>query len=67
MWVGAGIGFTSPQDVVHNYTFRLEFQSTNNIVEYEALLLGMDIVKDMRNKSLKIVGDYNLVIMQVKD
>ncbi len=55
----------SPNHKVFNFAFRLEFDSTNNVAEYEALLLGLDIAKDMQIKNLKIIGDSDLIISQV--
>jgi hypothetical protein len=37
------------------------------VVEYEALLLGLEIAKDMGIKILNIKGDSDLVILQVKN
>jgi hypothetical protein len=37
------------------------------VVEYEALLLGLEISKDMGIKALNIKGDFDLVILQVKN
>jgi hypothetical protein len=37
------------------------------VAEYEALLLGLEIAKDMGIKILNIKGDSNLVILQVKN
>jgi ribonuclease HI len=44
---GAGIVLVSRTEKSYNIAFRLEFDATNNVVEYEALLLGLEIVKDM--------------------
>ena len=41
---------------IHNtsqgHAFRLEFQCTNNIAEYEALLLGLHLLKDLGAKKV---------------
>ena len=37
------------------------------MVEYEALLLGVEIAKDMGIKMLSIKGNSNVVILQVKN
>ena len=39
----AGIVITSPKGKIFNFAFRLEFEATNNVSEYEALLLGIEI------------------------
>jgi ribonuclease HI len=38
---------TSPSGKSFNFSYRLEFEATNNVAEYEALLLGLGIAKDM--------------------
>jgi ribonuclease HI len=63
---GACIMFTSPSDELLYYSFRLEFEATNNVVEYEALLLGLNIAKDLGIKILHIIGDSDLIVCQVK-
>lgn len=62
----AGVRLVSPKDKIFNFAFRLEFDTTNNVAEYEALLLGLDIAKDMQIKNLKIIGDSDLIISPVK-
>ena len=64
---GAGIVLISPTEKVHHYAFGLEFDATNNIAEYEALLIGLEIAKDMGIKILNIKGDSDLIILQVKN
>ncbi|KAK8567175.1 hypothetical protein V6N13_005087 [Hibiscus sabdariffa] len=41
--LGRGVGavLISPKNVHHPFTSRLEFFSTNNVVEYEACVLGL--------------------------
>jgi hypothetical protein len=45
----------------------LEFDATNNVAEYEALILGLEICKDKGIKCLNIKGDSDLVIQQLKN
>ena len=40
---GVGVVIISPEGKVFNFAFRLEFEATNNVAEYEALLLGIEI------------------------
>jgi hypothetical protein len=63
---GAGIVLISPEGKVFNFAFKLEFEATNNVVEYEALLLSIEIAKDMKIKILSIKGDSDLVVQQIK-
>jgi ribonuclease HI len=64
---GAGMVLKSPTGKTYNFSFRLEFDATNNVADYEALLLGLKISKDMGIKILNIKGDSDLVILQVKN
>ena len=66
---GKGDGFviTSPIGQGFNFFFRLEFEATNNVAEYEELLLRLEIAKDMGIKMLNIRGDSDLIILQVKN
>jgi ribonuclease HI len=38
----------------------LTFECTNNVVEYEALILGLERTRRMGIKLLKIFGDFDL-------
>ena len=41
---------------------RLEFECTNNIVEYEALVHGLRKSIELNIKNLKVFGDYEIVV-----
>lgn len=41
----------------HFISFRLAFEYTNNIVEYEALVLGLQKAIDLNISILKVVAD----------
>ena len=64
---GADIVIISPSDKVYNFAFRLEFEESNNVAKYEALLLGLETAKDMGIKMLNIKGDSDLVFLQIKN
>ena len=55
---------------IHNtnkgHACKLCFSCTNNIAEYEALLLGLHILKDLGAKKISAQGDSELVIRQIK-
>ncbi len=57
----------SPLGHIFKFAYQLEFEATNNVVEYEALLLGLDLAKALRIKLLSIKGDFDLIIMQLKN
>ena len=44
--------------------FRLDFPISNNEAEYEALLTGLRIAKDLDVKSIQVFCDYKLVSSQ---
>ena len=58
----ARIVLTSPSNQKFNFAYRLEFDASNNMVEYRALLLGLEIAKDMGIKVLSIKGDSYLIV-----
>ena len=64
---GVGIVIISPSSKVYNFSFRLEFEASNNVAEYEELLLGLETAKDMGIKMLNIKGDSDLVVLQIKN
>jgi ribonuclease HI len=64
---GVGIVLQAPNGEVLKFSYRLEFDATNNVAEYEALLLGLELCKDRGVKCLNIKGDSDLVIQQLKN
>ena len=55
----------SPERDKLKYKVRLQYQTTNNEVEYEALLKGLELAESIRAKSILILGDSQLVIGQI--
>ena len=47
------------------YKVRLQYQATNNEVEYETLLKGLELAKSIDAESILILGDSQLVMGQV--
>jgi ribonuclease HI len=64
--VGAGVVFISPTQETIPLSYKLEFETTNNVVEYEALVLGLRATKDMKIEELVVFGDVELIVHQVK-
>jgi ribonuclease HI len=62
---GVGVVLISPSKETIHLSFKLDFRTTNNIAEYEALLLGLNSAKEMGIKGLKVFGDADLIIQQV--
>ena len=48
------------------YAIRLQFLATNNVAEYEALLIGLSLSKALRANSLIVQANSQLIIGQVK-
>ena len=65
--VGAGVVFTSPKGELLQFSFQLDENRvlTNNQAEYEALIIGLEIAKELNIRHLKVSGDSQLVIRQV--
>lgn len=62
---GAGIVFITPQGAPIPLSFKLKFSCTNNMDEYEALVLGLQIAIKLNFKSIKIISDSQLFVKQV--
>ncbi|XP_071713079.1 uncharacterized protein [Rutidosis leptorrhynchoides] len=52
---GAGLVLTGPHQEEHTYALRFNFKVTNNEAEYEALLAGMRMAKEL---GVKMLQDY---------
>jgi ribonuclease HI len=63
--VGAGMVLVSPTQETIPLSYKLEFETTNNVAEYEALVLGLRAAKDMGIKEISMFGDAELVVNQV--
>jgi ribonuclease HI len=62
---GAGVVLISPSKDAMHLSFKLDFKTTNNITDYEALLLGLNFTKEMGIKGMKVFGYVDLIIQQV--
>ncbi|GJW09111.1 reverse transcriptase domain-containing protein [Tanacetum coccineum] len=62
---GAGLVLLSPTKMEYTYALRLNFESTSNQADYEALLAGLRIAKKMGVQSLSINVDSKLVASQI--
>ena len=47
------------------YALRLEFSATNNDAEYEAVLAGLEIAKEIGIRSIYIYSDSKLIVNQI--
>jgi ribonuclease HI len=48
------------------FSYRLEYDCTNNIDEYKSLLIGIKLALNRNIKCLKVTWDYDMVVSQVK-
>ena len=62
-----GLILVSPKRIIIKKSIRLDFSTTNNEVEYEALLEGMSMVQKMGGMIVEMFSDLRLVIGQVNE
>ncbi|CAL2271276.1 unnamed protein product [Prunus armeniaca] len=62
---GAGLVLISPDEVVIEYALHFKFHDSNNETEYEALLAGLRLAKEMGARQIQIFSDSQLVVHQV--
>ncbi|XP_059627692.1 uncharacterized protein LOC132270533 [Cornus florida] len=65
MGAGIGIQLQTPEGTTLSQVIRLEFSATNNEAEYEALIAGLKLAKELKIKNLMAYSDSQLVIRQV--
>ena len=65
--VDAGVVFVSPCQETIPLSYNLEFEATNNVPEYEALVLGLRVAKDTELEELSVFGDAYLIVHQIKN
>ncbi|KAL6175171.1 hypothetical protein ACLB2K_051814 [Fragaria x ananassa] len=63
---GAGISLVSPSGGRYSYSFQLEWRCTNNQAEYEAVIIGLEMLLDLDAQDVDILGDSLLVINQLR-
>jgi hypothetical protein len=49
-----------------SHSYKLNFQCTNNVVEYEALILGLKLLNKVGAKHIMVRGDSELIIKKIK-
>ncbi|XP_057789942.1 uncharacterized protein LOC131006784 [Salvia miltiorrhiza] len=62
---GAGIVFVTPERQVLPFSFTLTENCSNNVAEYQALILGLEMALNMQQSHLKVYGDSKLVVNQI--
>ena len=64
---GAGLILTSPDGIDTEFTLRFGFQASNNEVEYEAVIVGLNLAHFMEADQLEVSSDSQLVVKQIED
>ena len=62
---GIGVVLQSPEGDKLKHKVRLQYQTTNNEVEYEALLKRLELAKSVEAKSILVLRDSQLIMGQV--
>ena len=61
----AGIVIISPKGIKTTLSFNLAFKCTNNQVEYEALMIGLEILLELGVQEVHIIRDFQLVLWKL--
>ena len=62
---GGGVILISPEGHRIHSALRFKFDASNNEAEYEALLAGLCIARELKVENLAIVSDSQLVVNQI--
>ena len=62
---GAGVILTGQGNTLLEYALRFDFKASNNMAEYEALVVGVQLTLDLGADSLNIFSHSQLVVNQV--
>ena len=62
--LGAGIVLTSPKQDQLRYVLQIHFSASNNVAEYEAVIHGLNVAKDIGIRRILCLGDSDLVVQQ---
>ncbi|XP_071912401.1 uncharacterized protein [Coffea arabica] len=62
---GAGVIFYTPKADILLYSFTLTRWCSNNVAEYQALILDLETAIDMKQLHLRVYGDSKLVVNQL--
>ncbi|XP_059638670.1 uncharacterized protein LOC132280937 [Cornus florida] len=65
MGASIGIKLQTPKRTSLSQALRLEFRATNNETEYEVLLNGLKLAKELRVSNLTAFSDSQLIVRQV--
>src|ERR1041385_2190306 len=62
--LGAGVVLTSPRGDQLHYVLQIHFAASNNVAEYEALVHGIKLAKEIGIRNIECFGDSDLVVQQ---
>ncbi|KAL0290426.1 UNVERIFIED_CONTAM: hypothetical protein Sradi_7050500 [Sesamum radiatum] len=62
---GAGVVFVSPEKQVLTYSIVLSELCSNNVAEYQALIIGLQMALEMGILEMEVYGDSKLIINQL--
>ena len=65
--VGEGIVLISPNKENITQSCKLEFEVTNNVAEYEAFLLGLELARSLKVQNLSVFFDSELIVNWVRN
>ena len=62
--LGAGVVLTSSKKDVLKYVLQIHFATSNNVAEYEALVHGLKVSKEIGVRRIRCYGDSALIVHQ---
>src|SRR4051812_39955892 len=62
--LGAGVVLTSPKGDQLNYVLQIHFAASNSVAEYEALVHGIKLAREIGIRNIECFGDSDLVVQQ---
>jgi ribonuclease HI len=63
--LGAGVVLTSPKGDKLQYMLQIHFRVSNNVAEYEALVIGLKLAKKIGFRRILCFRDSDLVVHEV--
>ncbi|GKV17036.1 hypothetical protein SLEP1_g27591 [Rubroshorea leprosula] len=62
---GTGVVVISPSGLKTQMSFQLDFDCTNNQAEYEALIIGLEMLVELKVSMVEVIGDSQLLLKQL--
>ncbi|GKV11366.1 hypothetical protein SLEP1_g22629 [Rubroshorea leprosula] len=62
---GAGVVVISPYGLKTQMSFQLDFDCTNNQAENKALIIGLEMLVELKVSMVEVIGDSQLVLKQL--